>query len=167
MAEMDLSNFSMEELLLAAAKSEIESRDIYSRAGDRVSNYFLKDRFRFLAAEEEKHLQFVEAAYRRQFPGKDIVLPARTPVPLPAGIPYEGDTAIADVIAAAMNAETAARDFYRGLARRYAEGDKIRQLLEYVAAMEQGHYDLLAPELERAREFEDYATSWPMVHEGP
>lgn len=167
MSEMDLAIFSMEDLLLAAAKSEIESRDIYGRAGDRVQNYFLKDRFRFLAGEEEKHLQFVEAAYHRQFPGKEIILPERTPVPLPAGIPYEGDTPLADVIVAAMNAEAAARDFYRGLARRYAEGDKMRQLLQYIAAMEQGHYDLLAPELERARVFADYATNWPMVHEGP
>jgi rubrerythrin len=162
----DWAKFTVEDLLLAAARSEAESSDVYARTADRVRNAFLKDRLRFLAAEEEKHQAFVETLYRREVPGKDLVLPATTPVPLAAMVRYEDDTPLPRVIRAAMDAELAARDFYYALAERLT-GAGAREMARYVAAMEQGHYDLLAPELERAERFADYATSWPMVHEGP
>jgi rubrerythrin len=153
-------------LLLAAAKSEVESRDVYERTAARVANFFLKDKLRFLASEEEKHQAFVEAAYRHMFPGRELVLPATTPVPLPPMAAWDEDVPLGRVIEAAMAAELAARDFYTALAPRLGD-DRAAEMARYVAAMEQGHYDLLAPELERAERFEDYAREFPFIHVGP
>jgi len=52
---MDLSGYTLEDLLLAAIKSEVESERIYSSLAGRVGNFFLKDRLNFLAGEERRH----------------------------------------------------------------------------------------------------------------
>ncbi len=54
---MDLSNYSLKEIILSGFKSEVNSRDIYSQIADQVSNAMLKNRFKFLSSEEEKHAE--------------------------------------------------------------------------------------------------------------
>ncbi|MCD6454565.1 MAG: hypothetical protein J7L62_04615 [Candidatus Aminicenantes bacterium] len=80
---MNLESFTLEELLLTALKSEIESMEIYKKISMAVSNALLKDRFKFLAGEEEKHREFIENIYKGKFLGREIKLPEKTPVPLP------------------------------------------------------------------------------------
>jgi len=167
MEKMDLRSFGMEELLTAALKGEIESRDVYAHLAANVKNAFLKDRLRFLSAEEEKHQGFIEGVFGERFPGKKIVLPARTPVPLPA-ITFDAEAVpLSDVLAAAMGAEDAAARFYRGLADRFAGDAATARMIAYLAVMEVGHYKLLELERENLLHAEDYAVSWPFVHEGP
>ena len=164
---MDLRVYSLEDLILAAMKSEVESRDLYTSLADRVKNAMLKDRLKFLADEEEKHRDFFEALYKGEFPGMEITLPDGSPVPLPS-VPISDEfTPISEVLESAMKAELAAGDFYTALAEFFADGEDIWKMLVYIAKMEMGHYNLLERELEIAREFETFDVEWPMVHEGP
>ncbi len=163
---MDISEFGMEELLLAAIKSEVESERIYKETAVRVKNAFLRERLEFLAAEEKKHRQFLEFLYRKKMGDKKIVLPEKSRVPLPRiDIGSENDP-ISLLLESAMKAEKAAEAFYNALAERF-EDDETRKMLKVFANMEYGHYKILESEYESAKVFEDYDTIWPMMHVGP
>lgn len=164
---MDLSAYNMEDLLLTAIKAETESNRIYSALAEGVKNAYLKDRLRFLADEEAKHRLYIEELFATQFPGKDIVLPERTPVPLPeVEIPGES-VPLSKVFTSAMEAERAASDFYESLAERYEGHPDVRNMLRYFAKMEMGHYNLLESEKVSLDTFEDVDFMWPMMHAGP
>ncbi len=47
---MDLSKFDEHTLLLAALRSEIDSKVVYKQVADRVKNALLKDKLKFLAS---------------------------------------------------------------------------------------------------------------------
>ena len=52
---MDLSNFDLEDLLLAAIKAETDSNIFYTKLSKKTKNGLLQDKLLFLAKEEEKH----------------------------------------------------------------------------------------------------------------
>ncbi|MGQ9801376.1 MAG: ferritin family protein [Candidatus Saccharicenans sp.] len=164
---MDLSKYSLKDLLLTALKSEIEARDFYKNLAGPVENYFLKDRILFLSAEEEKHRLTFEKMYRQQFPGQDLTIPEKSPVPLPE-LKFEKETMpISEVFLVAMQAEKAAHDFYTAISRYFPSESEQHKLLLYIAAMEMGHYALLNLERENALRTEDFEVTLPMVHIGP
>jgi rubrerythrin len=166
MAEMDLKQYDMQDLLLTAMKAETDSRDVYRELAARVKNAMLKDRLEFLAAEEEKHRAYFEAQFHKDFPGKEIRLPQKDVVPLPE-VTLEGeDTPLSHIFSQAMEAELAAYDFYRGIAGLYAD-EATRNMIYYVASMEMGHYRLLEIERENAERFEVFEVTWPDIHLGP
>jgi rubrerythrin len=166
MAEMDLEQYNMEDLLLTAMKAEVDAQGVYRGLAERVQNAMLKDRLEFLAGEEEKHRGYFEAQFHKDFPGKEICLPKKGVVPLPE-VTLEGeDTPLSHVLSQAIDAELAAYDFYRGIAGRYAD-EATRNMIFYVASMEMGHYRLLEIERENAERFEVFEVSWPDVHLGP
>ncbi len=162
---MDLSRFTLEDLLLAAIKSEVESRDIYRKIASSVSNALLKDKFEFLASEEEKHRQFIEGIWKGKFPGKEIRLPDKTPVPLPEIRFSSEEVPLSEIISQSMDAELAAHEFYKSLAERF-EDKEIRRNLLFFSSMEMGHYHLLKLEKENIERFEDWEEYNPMVHIG-
>ena len=164
---MDLSRFRLEDLLLSALKSEVDSKEVYSKLAERVKNFFLKDRLKFLAQEEEKHRIFFEALFTKNFPKKDIVVPEMTQVPLPKLKISTENVPISEVMESAMEAELAAHDFYISLSDRLTDDTAIKKTLLYIANMEMGHYKLLENERENAVEFEDFDQVWPMMHAGP
>ncbi len=164
---MDLSGFRLEDLLLSALKSEVDSKEVYSKLAERVKNFFLKDRLKFLAQEEDKHRIFFESLFRKNFPKKDIVVPEKTQVPLPKlKIAFE-NVPISEVMESAMEAELATHDFYISLSDRLTDDTAIKKTLLYIANMEMGHYKLLENERENAVEFEHFDQVWPMMHAGP
>ncbi len=163
---MDLSNYPLEDLLLAAIKSEIESREVYATLADRVRNAFLKERLTFLASEEEKHRAFIEVIFNRTFPGAEIVLPEETPVPLPVlRIPDES-VPLSEVFEHAKEAEKASSEFYRDLVDQ-VEGSDVKRTLLAFSAMEMDHYRILDAEQENIKRFEDFDVEWPMMNVGP
>jgi rubrerythrin len=165
---MDLRKYTLEELLLAAIKSEIESRTVYTTIADQVKNGLLKDKFKFLATEEEKHRTFVEQVYKAKFPKKKITIPKTTPVPLPPLVIPDEDTALGTILKNAMAAEQAAHEFYQSLSTQFTRGDTmIRNTLSYFADMELQHYKILEIEKESMDRFEEADVYWPMVHAGP
>ncbi len=164
---MDISKYSIRDLLLTALKSEIEARDFYKSLAGTVENYFLKDRILFLSAEEEKHRQAFEKMFRQQFPGQELVLPEKSPVPLPE-LKFEKEIMpISEVFFVAMQAEKAAHDFYTAISGYFPSESEQHKLLLYIASMEMGHYHLLNLERENALRTEDFEVTLPMVHVGP
>jgi rubrerythrin len=163
---MNLKKYDLEELLLAALKSEIESNKVYSKIARRVKNALLKDKLSFLAKEEEKHRQYIEQIYKKTYPGKKLLLPKTTQVPLPPlAIPDE-DTPLSTVLKSAMHTELATKEFYTYLSTQFRNAS-IRHTLSYFADMELQHYKILEIEKESMDRFEEADVYWPMVHAGP
>jgi len=163
---MDLSSFSLEELFLAAIKSELESNKLYKKMAKKTKNGLLEDKLIFLANEEEKHRLFVEDVFKNHFPDKKIIFPTVSPVPLPE-IEITEDSALSTLVKEAMNAELAASEFYKNLSDRFEKGTKLNSILLYFSDMETGHYKILEMEKESMERFEEGDVYWPMVHAGP
>lgn len=163
---MNLDSFKLDELLLTAIKSEIESNKLYRKIAKKTENGLLQDKLEFLAKEEDKHRLFVEEIYKNHFPKKEIKLPKETPVPLPK-IEINEDMPVSKLLKKAMDAEKHAHDFYESLAERFESGSKIHNTLLYFADMETGHYKILEMEKESMERFEEADVYWPMVHVGP
>ncbi|MBN2346031.1 MAG: ferritin family protein [Candidatus Aminicenantes bacterium] len=167
MKDMNLSQYKLDDLLLAAIKSEIESRDVYARVAGRVKNAFLKERLEFLAAEEEKHRDALAKLFSQRFPGRDAVVPEKPVVPLPEIRFRDERVPLSDVLAQAMKAEQAAHDFYLQLADRFADDAEKRNLLLYFSMMEMGHYKLLDLEKSSLERLEEYGEEQELIHVGP
>jgi len=164
---MDLRKFNLEDLLLAAMKSEVDSNAVYKTMAGKVKNGLLKDKLEFLAQEENKHRQFIEDVYKEQFPKKKLLLPKTTLVPLPALVLPHEDTPLSTILVQAMHAEQAAYEFYKALSTHFTKEKKIQNTLSYFADMELQHYKILEIEKESMDRFEDADVYWPMVHAGP
>ena len=163
---MDLNNFELEDLLLAAIKSEQESNKLYSKMMKKTKNGLLQDKLEFLAKEETRHREFIEEIYMNHYPDKELKIPNTTPVPLPE-VQMTDDTELSFLLKEAMNAEQSASDFYKSLAGRFEEGSKINNTLMYFSDMEIGHYKLLEQEKQSMERYEEDDVYWPMVHAGP
>jgi len=164
---MDLTDYSLKDIILSGLKSEIDSRDIYERIAEQVSNAMLKDRFKFLSSEEEKHREFFENLYKNRFNGEEPIIPDKTPVPLPT-IGFEDEEVhLSDILVQAMDAEMAAHEFYKSFAEIVKDDKGLKNTLLYFASMEMGHYRLLELEKKNAEELEDYEQGHPMIHLGP
>jgi rubrerythrin len=163
---MNLNGFDLEELLLAAIKSEVESKDLYLNIAKKTKNGLLSDKLKFIANEEKKHKMFIEDIYKNHFPGKKIILPNKSSVPLPK-ILVTDDMSIRTLLESAMQAEQAASDFYNSLSDYFEEEGKLHNTLLYFSDMEKGHYKILETEKESIYRFEEADVYWPMIHAGP
>jgi rubrerythrin len=163
---LNLENYDLEDLLLSAIKSEVESSTFYIKISKKTENGLLQDKLEFLAKEEDKHRFYVEDVYKNHFPNKEIKLPKETPVPLPK-IEINEDMPVSKLLKNAMDAEKHAHDFYESLAERFESGSKIHNTLLYFADMETGHYKILEIEKESMERFEEADVYWPMMHVGP
>ncbi len=157
---------TLRELLLIAIKSEIDSMEVYKTLSERVKNYILKDRLRFLADEEEKHKAYLEAVYTSEFGEEPKDFPENEDFPLPQVDVSDEQRPIADIIKDAMGAELEAKKFYLKMAPMFKD-EETRKMIEILASMEQSHYELLKQELEHLKEIENYENIWPMTHVGP
>jgi rubrerythrin len=164
---LDLKKYSLEELLLAAIKSEVESNTVYTKLSKNVKNGLLKDKLEFLAKEEAKHRKFIEQVYKKKFKGKKLLLPKTTPVPLPAMVIPNEDIPLGTVLKSAMAAEQAAHEFYKELSKQFIDDAVIRNTLSYFADMELQHFRIFEIEKESMDRFEEADVYWPMVHAGP
>ena len=164
---MDLSEFNEETLLLAALRSEIDSKAVYQQVADRVKNALLKDKLRFISTEEENHRSVIEGVYRERFPNREIAIPENSPVPLPEIRITDEMMPLSEVFSMAMNAETAAYEFYQQLAGLYKDQPRLNKMIAYVASMELGHYRLLEIEKDNMKRFEDFDVYLPHIHVGP
>jgi rubrerythrin len=164
---MDLSEFDEGTLLLAALRSEIDSKLVYQQVAVRVKNALLKDKLNFISAEEEKHRSVIEGVYRERFPNKEIAIPENSPVPLPKIKITDEMMPLSEMFSMAMNAETAAYEFYQQLAGLYEDDPRLNKMIAYIASMEMGHYKLLEIEKQNMERFEDFDVYLPHVHVGP
>ena len=163
---MNLDDYDLEDLLLSAIKSEVDSSELYLKISKKTKNGLLQDKLEFLSKEEDKHRLFVEDVYKNHFPDKEIKIPNETPVPFPK-IEINEDMPVSKLIKSAMDAEKHANDFYESLAERFESGSKIHNTMLYFADMEKGHYKILEMEKESMERFEEADEYWPMMHVGP
>ncbi|MEN3045790.1 MAG: ferritin family protein [Candidatus Hydrothermales bacterium] len=164
---MDLSGYLLEELLANAIKSEIEAKELYEGLSEKVKNFFLKEKLKFLAQEEQRHRETFESIFNKRFPGKKINLPEKSTVPLPNIVITSERIKISKVFEMAMEAEKAAYDFYIALASQFKDEPEVEQMINYIASMEMGHYKIFEIERENALKFEDYDIENPLIHLGP
>lgn len=163
--KMDISSYSLDDLLIAAIKSEVDSRAVYLQLADKVNNGFLSDKLKFIAEEEKKHQEFLESVYKMNIQ-KEPHLPGSSPVPLPEITVSSNMVPASEIVEQAMKAEEAASDFYSSLAERF-EDKEIKKMLFYLSQMEVGHYKLLELEKEQLDREEEYEIEWEMMHVGP
>lgn len=164
---IDYSIFDLEELLKAAIKSEIDSKNLYLNLSKKVKNYLLQDKLKFLAKEEGLHQAMITKMYKQEFPRKDLIIPKETSVPLPEVKITDEDTPISKVLGQAMEAELAAHDFYLELTKFFEKDEKIKNTLNYFATMEMGHFKILEVEKQSMENYEEADEYWPMMHIGP
>jgi rubrerythrin len=155
----------MEDLLLAAIKSEVDSEATYIKLANKVKNGFLSDKLMFIAKEENKHNEFLISVYKMNMQ-KEPILPDASPVPLPEVNVSSNMIPPSDIIFQAMKAEEAASEFYRAISERF-EDEETKKMLIYLADMEIGHYKLLELEKEQLDREEEYEIEWEMMHIGP
>jgi len=164
---MNLNQYRLEDCLLTAMKSEIDSRVFYMKLAKKVKNYLLKDKLNFLADEEEKHKLFIEEIWKNHFPDEKIIMPEQCVIPLPEVTITDEDIPLSKLLLQAMEAEKTAQDFYNSLSQRFIENSKIYNTLIYFADMENQHYKILEMEKDSMERFEEADVYWPMVHVGP
>ncbi len=165
---IDITGISFEELLGASAKAEVNSREVYDFLAKKAKTFVTADRFKFLAGEEQKHEEYVRDVYSKTS-GGELTLPDDTPVPIPF-IRFDDESDESELIEQAMEAELAAKEIYEKIAKMAKDEDRpdeIVNLLEYLAGMEQNHYDILESELNRAKNFEEFDEYFPGMHIGP
>ena len=164
---IDFNIYDLEDLLLAAIKSEIDSKNVYLKLSERVKNYLLKDKLKYLAKEEGIHQSTITKMYKQEFPRKDLIIPKDSPVPLPELKFTDEEIPVSRILGQAMEAEKAAHDFYQGLSKYFEKDLKIKNTLLYFATMEMGHYKILEVEKQSMESYEQADEYWPMMHIGP
>ncbi len=164
---MKNEQYSLKEWILTAIRSEMASYVVYTTLENKVKNGLMKDKFHFLAAEETKHQRFLESLFKKTFPKEDLIVPKKSPIPLPEIIiPKDEDMSLSMLLSQAMIAEQAAQEFYKELSGKF-DDMTVSHMLEYFADMELGHYRILQTEKESIERFEQADIYWPMVHAGP
>ena len=163
---MNLTGFSIKDILETAIKSEVEAKAMYLALAGSTKDAFLADRLKFIAGEEMKHKIYLEGLYKLTTGREDPELPESSIVPLPEVKIEKGMVMASELISQAMTAEIAASDFYLAMAEMIGDQENERTL-RYLSNMEMGHHNLLSVERDRLLEQEDYEFEWPMMHAGP
>jgi rubrerythrin len=152
---LDVSTTSVKELLSYAIRSEIDSNKAYSDLADRVSNPLLKEKFHWLAFEENKHKQILTQLHGALFTGQTIQIPDQPSEELLKRIEVKPSSSLLDILYQAMDSEKSAEEFYARLAERMEQAQK--KLLLYLSKVEHSHYMMLKSEYDAVQDFEDYA----------
>lgn len=152
---LDISTASVKDLLGYAVRSEIDSNKAYTDLSDRVSNPLLKEKFHWLAFEENKHKEILMKLHQVLFPNQTIQIPEEPSKELFKSIDVSPSTPLIEILHQAMESEKFAENFYARLANRVGEGQK--RLLHYLSKVEHSHYLMLKTEYDAVQDFEDYA----------
>ncbi len=166
---IDISGINFKELLGAAAKAEENSREVYDFLAKNAKTFVTADRFKFLAGEEQKHEEYVRGVYKKTYGGKELAVPDDTPLPIPFII-FNDESDESELIEQAMEAELAAKEVYEKMSKMAKDEkrpDEIVLTLDYLAGMEQNHYNILEQELDRTKNFEEFDEYFPGMHIGP
>jgi len=142
------------EAISTAIKAEIEMRDLYKKFENKTKNSRLKAQFNYLAKEEEKHRELFQEVFSREFPGKELQLPAESIVPTIERALNE-DMEPKELFQVAMESEQMAKNFYKVLTQ-YVKDEKAKALLNYLSNVEQNHYNMLKADYELLLEIPDY-----------
>jgi rubrerythrin len=152
---LDVSTASVKELLGYSIRAEMDSNKLYSDLAGRVSNPLLKEKFNWLAFEENKHKEILMKLHSALFTDQTIQIPEEPSQDLFKPIDVAPSSSLIDILLQAMEAEKFAEDFYARLAERMEESQQ--RLLRYLSKVEHSHYLMLKTEYDAVQDFEDYA----------
>ncbi|UCC40004.1 MAG: ferritin family protein [Candidatus Aminicenantes bacterium] len=152
---MDVVKTPLKELLGLAIKAEIGANAVYTQLAERVSNPLLKEKFQWLAYEENKHRTSLIKIYDNLYKGEEAKIPEKTDDALLPSIDMSPSSSLIDILYQAMESEKAAENFYSALSQRLEDPQK--KFLEYLSKVEHSHYMMLRSEYVLAQEVEDYA----------
>ena len=166
---MKAGNLSVEKAMSVAIQSEFAAEAVYKALMKKVKNFVLKDKLKFLSAEEKKHEQILTKLFEKMFPGE--ILPKEEKILMPRlQLAIKEDTPVPDLLEMAMEAEKISEEFYDELSQE-VEDRTAQEILQYLASMEHGHYFLLKGEYDLCKNDETYYDrdefSVDMVHVGP
>ena len=159
------------EIYAIAIRSEIEARNIYKRAVEKIENTFLKSKLQFLQREEEKHREILERLYGEKFPDVQLILPDNTFLPR-IDIALSEDSTAEELFEVAIEWEERSGNFYDKLSGK-ATDHGSRSVLISLSAAEWGHYHLLKSEYSLMKMFPSYASTKDIspgedsIHIGP
>jgi len=157
--------YTVKDILNIAVRSEEEAELYYSRLGDKTENVFFKEKLRQLSAEEKGHKAVILSLMGEQ--GVNVAISEEKAVSLELpSLTFDDSKPMSLLIEAAMDAENAARVFYKTLSESVEEG-RERAMLEYLASFEASHYHMLEAEMAAIKHFEDYDEFNEMMHVGP
>ncbi len=151
---LDIQKASLKELLGFAVRSEIDSNQVYTDLAKRYSNPLLKEKFQWLAFEENKHRITLERLFEAMLPDEKLVIPDKPSEELFMRIVITPSSTLVDLLYQAMESEKKAEAFYTSLIERVEAPHK--KILEYLSQVEHSHYIMLNGEYVLAQEFEDY-----------
>lgn len=151
---IDVTQAPVKELLGLAIRAEIDANAVYTQLAERYSNPLLKEKFQWLAYEENKHKTGLEKLYDRPYKGEEPQIPDKADEALLPSIDLSPSSSLVDILYQAMESEKAAENFYTNLSQRVEESQK--KFLEYLSSVEHSHYMMLRSEYLLAQEFEDY-----------
>lgn len=132
---------TLEELLAIGIRAELEAIEAYSKLAEQIQEPFLQDRFNSLAKDEDRHRDILEGLFKENFPGKPMSLPEKSGVPKIHPIITPENT-VEEILKLAMDAEKLAENYYKDLAGQFEDNEK-KDLLNYLANIESGHYYFL------------------------
>ena len=151
------SQLSVRQLLEMASRAEMDANRIYSDLAQSLKNPLLKEKFQWLAFEENKHKESLAKLFSTLFREEKMEIPDNTDEALLPSINFTPSSSLVDILYQAMKAEEAAGDFYLSLAQKVS--DPQQKILKYLSHVEHSHYTMLKSEYLMAHEFDDYGDS--------
>jgi len=139
---------TLEEILAIGIRAELEAVEAYSKLAEQIKEPLLQDRFFALAKDEDRHRVILEGLFQENFPGKPMSIPEKSGVPKIHPI-ISPENTVAEILKLAMDAEKLAEDYYKNLAEQFEDNEK-KDLLNYLANIEGGHYYFLKLEYDMA-----------------
>lgn len=153
----EFSQLSVRQLLEMASRAEMDANKIYSDLAQSLKNPLLKEKFQWLAFEENKHKESLAKLFLTLFREEKMEIPDSTDEALLPSINFTPSSSLVDILYQAMKAEEAAGDFYLNLAQKVS--DPQQKILKYLSHVEHSHYTMLKSEYLMAQEFDDYGDS--------
>ena len=133
--------------LVEAIKHEIEGREFYLALAKKVKNPLVRRKILGLADDELEHREILSRLYWAQT-GTEVGDLGDFEVNV--DIPDVQNMSLPDLLQLAMDTEKKAATVYLQMAEN-AQDERSAAFLEYLAEFEEGHYDILAAELEKIR----------------
>lgn len=133
--------------IIEAIKHEIEGRAFYLALAERVKNPLVRRKILGLAEDELEHRETLSRLYWAQT-GTEVG--SFDDFEFNLNLPDVENMSLPDLLQLAMDTEKKAATTYLEMARA-EKNERSRGFLEYLAEFEEGHYEILAAELEKIR----------------
>ncbi|MGB7061191.1 MAG: ferritin family protein [Candidatus Zixiibacteriota bacterium] len=131
------------EALATAIYNEQSAFDFYTGLSEIIKNQSGKEKFKFLAADERRHRELLEAHYKKLTSGKEFPFdPAKLKT---IKVEIRDNTTASEALDIGIKAEKEAYEFYSRSADETQDAD-AKKMFSMLAEQEDRHYNLLTAE---------------------